>query len=97
MIRVQASGWAGLPDQVALRRAADQLGPEFAHFELQTTGLGTQYDVADLDEIDRGGALRLAADTLLAAAEDASAAGSDREVAADALARLYAIVKEEQS
>ena len=97
MIRVQASGWAGLPDQVALRRAADQLGPEFAHFELQTGGLGTQYDVADLDEIDRGGALRLAADTLLAAAEDASAAQSDREVAADALARLYAIVKEEQS
>lgn len=97
LIRVQATGWAGLPDQVELQRTATRLGPEFAHFDLQTDKLGTQYDIADLDEIDRGGALRLAADTLLAAAEDEAASQADRDVSADALARLYAIVKGDQT
>ena len=97
LVRIQATGWAGLPDQVALQHTAAQLGPEFAHFDLQTGKLGTQYDVADLDEIDRGGALRLAADTLLAAAEDEAASQADRDVSADALARLYAIVNEDQT
>ena len=78
-----------------LRRAADRLGPEFAHFELRTGDLKTQYEVADLDEIDRGGALRLAADALQAEADDAVLAEADREVAADALVRLYAFVKED--
>lgn len=95
LVRVAATGWAALPDQVDLRRAADRLGPEFAHFELRTVALRTQYDVADLDEIDRGGALRLAADALKFEADDAALAEVDRDVAADALARLYAYVKED--
>lgn len=97
LLRVHATGRAGLPAQVALRRAADRAGPEFAHFELQTAALRTQYDVADLDEIDRGGALRLAADSLKDAAEDAALPQDARDVAADALARLYAIVKEDEA
>jgi hypothetical protein len=48
--------------------------------------------VSDLDEIDRGGALRLAADALMAEAQGQSV--PDPAVAADALARLYAYVKE---
>ncbi|MBU2358329.1 MAG: DNA repair exonuclease [Alphaproteobacteria bacterium] len=95
LLRVHATGRAGLPVQVALRRAADRSGPEFAHFDLRTDTLRTQYDLADLDEIDRGGALRLAADSLKAEAEDDTLAQEARDVAADALARLYAIVKED--
>jgi DNA repair exonuclease SbcCD nuclease subunit len=95
LLRVAASGWAALFEQVALKRAADRLGPEFAHFELRTDALRTQYEVADLDEIDRGGALRLAAEALRTEIEDAALAGADRDVAADALARLYAYVKED--
>lgn len=95
LVRLRATGWAALPDQVELRRVADRLGPEFGHFELRTDTLRTQYDVADLDDIDRGGALRLAADALKAEADDAARAEADREVAADALARLYAYVKED--
>lgn len=94
LLRVVATGWAGLPDQVDLRRAADRCAPDFAHFELVTRSLGTQYQTADLDEIDRGGALRLAADGLMEDAESETLSQQDREVAADALARLYAYVRE---
>lgn len=94
LLRVSATGWAGLPEQTDLRRAAERAGPEFAHFELVTDALGTHYDAADLDEIDRGGALRLAADALLTDAEAETLTPEERDVAADALARLHAYVKE---
>ncbi|TNF12456.1 MAG: DNA repair exonuclease, partial [Rhodobacteraceae bacterium] len=94
LLRVAASGWAGLADHVDLQRAAARCAPDFAHFELVTEALGTQYETTDLDEIDRGGALRLAADGLMAEAESETLAQAEREVAADALARLYAYVRE---
>ncbi len=94
LLRVAATGWAGLPDHVVLQRAADRCAPDFAHFELVTQALGTQYETADLDEIDRGGALRLAANGLVEQAESEALSQADREVAADALARLYAYVRE---
>ncbi|WP_241963034.1 metallophosphoesterase family protein [Thalassorhabdomicrobium marinisediminis] len=94
LMRVNATGWAGLSDHVDLQRAADRCAPDFAHFELLTDALGTQYEPSDLDEIDRGGALRLAADGLMDEAESDSLSQEDREVAADALARLYAYVRE---
>ncbi len=97
LVRVTASGWASLSDQSDLARAAAQVAPDFAHFALATEALGTQYDTADLDEIDRGGALRLAADTLKTEAEDETLSHSDRTVARDALARLYAYVKEAEA
>ncbi|MCB1310876.1 MAG: metallophosphoesterase [Pseudooceanicola sp.] len=94
LLRVLATGWAGLPDHVDLKRAAERCAPDFAHFELKTDRLGTQYEAADIDEIDRGGALRLAANGLIEDAESVTLSQQDREVAADALARLYAYVRE---
>ena len=94
LMRVRATGWSGLPEQVALRHAADRLGPLFGHFQLDTDALGTHYDQADLDEIDRAGALRLAAESLLQDAEDNALGQKQRGVAADALARLYAFVRD---
>ncbi|RKF16881.1 DNA repair exonuclease [Roseovarius spongiae] len=94
LMRVAATGWAGLPDRADLERAATDCAPEFAHFDLVTDALGTQYESADLDEIDRGGALRLAANMLKEDAESDSLSQQDRDVAADALARLYAYVRE---
>ncbi len=94
LMRVAATGWAGLADQADLARAAGQSAPEFAHFELRTDALGTQYETADLDQIDRAGALRLAANMLKDDAESDALSQKDREVAADALARLYAYVRE---
>ncbi|MFG6569616.1 exonuclease SbcCD subunit D [Sulfitobacter sp. 1A13679] len=93
LLRVKASGWAGLSDRAALARAAESCAPDFAHFELQTDGLGTQYEAADLDDIDRGGALRMAAETLVSEAQSETLSQSERDVAADALARLHAYVQ----
>lgn len=95
LLRVRAQGWAGLSDRTDLQNAAARAAPEFAHFDLRTDALGTQYDTADLDRIDRGGALRLAADTLMQEAGDAALSEPDRQIAADALARLYSYVREE--
>ncbi len=47
-----------------------------------------------LDEIDHAGAMRLAAEQLMAAAEDTALAEEDRTIAAAALNRLYAYAKE---
>ena len=95
MLRVTATGWTGLTERAALEDAAREVAPDFAHFELRTGDLGTQYDAGDLDRIDRsGGALRLAAKALVAEAGDEAMAAEDRAAAADALARLYAYVRE---
>ncbi|WP_372611622.1 exonuclease SbcCD subunit D [Aquicoccus sp.] len=94
MMRVMATGWAGLPDRADLERAAHRCAPDFAHFELVTDTLGTHYESADLDEIDRAGALRLAANMLKDDAESEALSQENREVAADAVARLYAYVRE---
>lgn len=94
LIRVGAVGWAGLPEQADLARAAERIGPDFAHFELQTHGLGTHYERADLDEIDRGGAVRLAAEALLTEAENPDLGAAERDIAGDALARLYGYARE---
>jgi DNA repair exonuclease SbcCD nuclease subunit len=95
LMRVHATGWAGLADQALLRRAAEQVAPEFAFFEISTGRLSTQYDASDIDEIDRAGALRLAANALKDDAENDSFSPSDRAIASDALARLYSYVKED--
>jgi DNA repair exonuclease SbcCD nuclease subunit len=94
LMRILASGRAGLLEQVNLRNAADLLGPDFAHFELDSRKLGTDYEDVDLDEIDRNGALRVAANALQEEAETEDLPAEQREIAADALARLYAYVKE---
>ena len=95
LLKVRATGWAGLAERAALDAAARAAGPEFAHFELSTDALGTQYETADLDDIATGGALRLAAERLQDAAAEAAASAGDRAVATAALARLYAYVREE--
>lgn len=94
MMRLRVSGWAGLQDQVDLKEACGSVAPDFAHFEVDLSALRTTYEAADLDEIDRGGALRMAADRLMADAELEDLGQIDREVSAAALARLYSYVKE---
>lgn len=94
LLRILASGRARLSEQVNLRDAAERIGPDFAYFELDSRKLGTIYEEADLDEIDRNGALRVAADALQEEAETETVPTEQREIAADALSRLYAYVKE---
>jgi DNA repair exonuclease SbcCD nuclease subunit len=89
LLRVVASGRARIAGRTALAAAIEAAAPDFALLELDETALATECDAEDLDRIDRSGALRDAADMLLAQAGDESRAEADREVARGALVRLF--------
>nr|WP_047170092.1 metallophosphoesterase [Sphingomonas sp. Y57] len=89
LARVVGSGRTGLAARTALTAAIDRAAPDFAWLDLDETGLATLCDVEDLDLIDRAGALREAADALLAESADPSRSAADRAIAVAALARLY--------
>lgn len=89
LARVVATGRCGLAGRTALAAAIDRAAPDFAFLELDEDGLATDCEVGDLDRIDRGGALREAADALLAEADDESRSAADRGIARAALVRLY--------
>ncbi|SCW43172.1 metallophosphoesterase family protein [Ancylobacter rudongensis] len=89
LARLIATGRTRLAGQAALAGAVAEAAPDFAFLELVEAGLVTACEADDLDLIDRGGALREAANALLAEAGDASRSAAEREVARAALARLY--------
>lgn len=97
LLRLRATGWVTLDQRLELLTAVSALAPDFCHFDYDETELATEYKVDDLDAIDVGGALRLAARTLLDEAWDKSLAEDQRRVAGAALIRLYTIVKEDAS
>jgi hypothetical protein len=63
--------------------------PDFAFLELDDSGLPTECEINDLDQIDHAGALREAADALLTESADDSRSLAERDIARAALARLY--------
>ncbi|MCK0207146.1 DNA repair exonuclease [Starkeya koreensis] len=89
LARVVARGRTRLSEQAALVRAVAEAAPDFAFLALDETGLAVACEVDDLDRIDQGGALREAANALLAEARDPARSAGEREVAGAALARLY--------
>ena len=95
LFRISASGRATLAEQAALGAAAETVAPEFCHFVLDTTDLATEFAPADLDDIDRAGALRLAADDLSRNAQNDTRDGSARRISAAALNRLYGYLRED--
>jgi DNA repair exonuclease SbcCD nuclease subunit len=76
-----------------LLRIAD-ITPDFAHVELDESGLHTAYEVTDLEDIDRAGALREAADRLFAQAQDSNVSAAERDIAGAALSRLYSYAQQ---
>ncbi len=89
LARVVATGRSRLAGRAALAAAIEAAAPDFAFLELDDSGLATECEVEDLDEIDRGGALREAADALAAEAGDDTLPAAEREIARAALGRLY--------
>lgn len=89
LMRVLLRGRTGLAGRSGLVAALEHLAPEFAHLEWDEEGLAIDSDAGDLDRIDRSGALRDAADALLAESRDGTLSAEDREVAAAALVRLF--------
>ncbi len=94
LVRVLASGWVRLPQRMELVRSAQNTAPEFGYFEFIDAEMTTECVPDDLDNIAQSGALRIAADTLLADAEDGTKSAEDRAVAEAALRRLYGYVTE---
>lgn len=89
LARVVATGRSRLAGRAALAAAIEAAAPDFAFLELDDSGFASECEVEDLDEIDRGGALREAADALAAEAGDDTLPAAEREIARAALGRLY--------
>lgn len=89
LLRVVASGRLRPLARAALDSAVAAVAPEFAHLLLETDGLATDCESEDLDAIDRTGALRHAADALLAESLDENRPAGERQAARDALVRLF--------
>lgn len=89
LARVIATGRSRLAQREALSRDIESAAPDFAWLELDESGLAIECEVGDLDAIDRGGALREAAEALLAEARDQNRSAAERDIASAALARLY--------
>ena len=89
LMRIAAGVRIALGGRTALAAAAADAAPDFAHFELDDSGLETECESDDMDLIDRGGALRAAAEALQAESGDQDRSAEEREVAREALARLF--------
>jgi hypothetical protein len=94
LLRVVAGGRTRLAGQTAIAEVLRNEAPDFAFVDYRDADLGLDVDVGDLDEIDQAGALRQAAEGLLAAARDESHSTADRDTARAALSRLYAYAME---
>lgn len=89
LLQMVASGRTRLAGRTGLAAAIKHLAPDFAHLDLDTSALATDCDSTDLDQIDRAGALREAADALLAESQDDARSTRDRDIAREALVRLF--------
>ena len=89
LANVVATGHTRLSHNANLMAEADQIAPDFAWFELNTDELHLEYEIDDLDDIEQGGAMRVAADSLMAEVNNPALSAEMRSVASAALARLY--------
>lgn len=97
LLRLVVTGRLPLADRTALDAAAQAVAADFGWFSHDLSGLATEARPDDLDGIDRAGALRHAAEALLAEAGDPGLGATERAVAASALMRLYALAQEVQA
>lgn len=97
LLRLRVTGRATLSERAALAEAVTAAAPDFAALDLDLAALDTEVEAADLDEIDRAGALRLAAERLRAAAEDPARAEGARRISAAALNRLFGYLREDRA
>ncbi|MDS9469417.1 DNA repair exonuclease [Paracoccus sp. MBLB3053] len=96
MLRLVARGRLPLPRIAELETEIAAIGPDFGWFDSDLSALITETRPDDLDQIDRAGALRQAAEALLEEAGDERLTLPQREIANMALARLYSLALEEE-
>jgi hypothetical protein len=93
LIDLTFAGRVPLPAVQAVQALLDQTTPDFLHLHADMTGLITDIRTDDLDLIDRAGALRAAAEALLAEADDPARPAPDQAIARAALADLFALCR----
>ena len=89
LLRLTLSGQARIAVRTALATRSEAIAPQFAHFEVEDSALLTECEASDLEAIDHAGALRLAAETLLAESGDTLLSADERAIAQAALMRLF--------
>lgn len=94
LVRLTITGRLPLADHAALETDLAARAPDFGWFAADPSSLAVEALPEDLDQIDRAGALRQAAEVLLAEAGSPSLSQADRDTASAALARLYALTQE---
>lgn len=94
LVRLTVTGRLPLAERAALEADLSHRAPDFGWFSHDLTRLAVEAMSEDLDQIDRAGALRQAAETLLAEVGDTSLSQAERNIAAAALSRLYALAQE---
>ena len=96
LVRLTLSGRLGLSHHAALLSACDGLREDFHHFEVHADSLGIAQSVTDLDLIAEAGALRTAADKLMAATDLTGRSPEDAHVAQIALTHLFHLAQEDR-
>ncbi|UWR48366.1 metallophosphoesterase family protein [Phaeobacter inhibens] len=94
LIRIRARGWVTADQHMQLLRFIEEQAPAFCHLSLDEEGVRIEHRTEDLDQIATSGALRVAAEALMAESQNSALAEEARDVAAAALNRLYAAVRE---
>lgn len=90
LVSLTFTGRLSLSDRARLISRLSDMGDDFAYFESDLSAVTIDQQVGDLDDIDTGGALRMAADCIAADAQDMSRSEAERQISSAALARLYA-------
>lgn len=94
LLRLTVAGRLPLADRAALEAEITRVAPDYGWFAADLSALAMEARPDDLDLIDRAGALRQAAERLLAEAGDTTLSQADRDIAAAALSRLYGLAQE---
>ncbi|MEQ9696088.1 DNA repair exonuclease [Shimia sp. SDUM112013] len=94
LMRVEVQGFLRLSGLGHLDDAVVEAAPDFAYFDMDDGNLTIEYELEDIDLIAPSGALREAADELLAEATGEGLSEEEMQVAQAALNRLWTLVRE---
>ncbi|MEH6521137.1 metallophosphoesterase family protein [Sulfitobacter sp.] len=98
LFHVSLSGRVGVKQIQSFKASLARVGPDFLNLSQDMDSVKLAHEVADLEAIDpSGGALRQAAESLAARAQDADLSAVDRRIASTALSQLFSFVAEQPS
>ena len=88
LVQLNVQGTMSLEDSSYFEeKIVERFDAAFCYFQVEDSNLSSDVSIVDLDQIDSGGFVRVAAEELVALAKNGNE--SDRKVARDALKRLY--------